>query len=132
MVTLNWPGVHAERLPVFSGKSEARHAADDALGVDTQGEFEVFLDFAEQLPGVDDFDGLPFESEILAQREDTTDVDAGDERAAEIQRNAIGPAVIEGAKDAFPAGSFRHGIWTSRLTVSRRGDIRWMMPKPTR
>ena len=56
--------VHAVGLPVFGGESEARHAADDAFGVDAQGEFEVFLDFAEELSGVDDLDGLLFQPEI--------------------------------------------------------------------
>ena len=52
--------VHAERLPVFGGESEARHAPDDALGVDAQRELEVFVDFAEHLPRVDHLHGRLF------------------------------------------------------------------------
>ena len=127
MVTLNWPGtstsvavVHAERLPVFGGESEARHAPDDALGVDAQREFEVFVDFAEHLPGVDDLDGLLFQSEIVAQRQDATHVDAGHERAAEIHRNPVRLPMIQGAKYALSAGGFRH--------VSRLTDLLYPMP----
>src|ERR1019366_5740969 len=124
--------VHAERLPVFGGESETRHAPDHALSVDAHRELEVFVDCAEKLPGVDHLDGLLLQPEIVAQRQHATHVDAGHERAAEIHRNPVRLPMTEGAKYALSAACFRHVLLASRLTVSRRGDMSWMMLKPTR
>src|ERR1039458_9969420 len=123
--------VQPEWLPVFRRESETRHSPVYALGIDAQRELQVFVDFTQHLSGVDDLHGSLFQPEIVAQRQDATGVDTGHRRAAEVHRNPVWLPMVQGTEYALSAGGFRHVLRTSMLTVSRRGDIRWISPKPT-
>ena len=87
-------------LPIFVGEAEHVFAGQDGHGVDGEGGGEIFVDPAEHLVRLVDFDGLFAEAVIVPQSGDGVDVDAGDGGAAEVDGDAVWGLVGERGGDA--------------------------------
>ena len=63
---------------------------EDALHVEPHGLLEVVVDQPEHLVGLVDLDRPLLQPVVVAQRGHAADVDAGDRRAAEVDRDPVG------------------------------------------
>ena len=65
---------------------------------------QILLHQPQHLVGLVHFDEAFFQAEPVAQRRHATDVNAGDARTAEIQRNPVGGAMRQRGEDPFMRG----------------------------
>ena len=94
----------AELLPVLVGEAEDRLAREDAGDVDAHGILEVILHQTQHLVRLRHLDRALFQAVVVAQFFHHGAVDAGDERASEINRYPVGLAMGQGIHYALSGG----------------------------
>ena len=94
-------------LPILVDEAEDRIAREDADDIGSHCLKEVVLDQSEHLEGFAHLHGARIKPVVVAQLRYQAAMDSGDEGASEIDRNAIGLAVVDCGADSFLAG---HGV----------------------
>ena len=93
-------------LPVPGGETENGLGRENGGHIEAEGGGEVVVDPAEHLVRFVDLDGPLLQAVVVPQRGNAGDVHAGDGRAAEVDGDAIGLAMVEGGENALLGGHF--------------------------